>query len=171
MSCQRSQKHLASPFLKSSRNMFACREECSKKLSLLSLISKRRRSLTLLCHSDPTLLLPKRAADASCFQQISVSRGDKKQKYVNMSPCHPLVERSLAGMIGRFEEPPIVHSLSLTSLLTERKLAGLSFESPMVMDGLDKPSLRLFSLTATHTPPNGLPGSSPHWIIRQLLSL
>ncbi len=66
---------------------------------------------------------------------------------------------------------PVVHSLSFMSLLMEHKLGGLSFESPMVMYGPDKPSLRLFSLTATHTPPNGLPSSSPHWIIRQLLSL
>lgn len=64
-----------------------------------------------------------------------------------------------------------MHSLSFTSLLMEHKLDALSFESPMVMYGLDKPSLRLFYLTATHTPPNGLLGCSPHWIIRQLLSL
>lgn len=65
---------------------------------------------------------------------------------------------------------PIVHLLSFMSLLAEHQLGELSFESPMVMYGLDKPSLRLF-LTATHTLPNGLQGSSPHWIIRQLLSL
>lgn len=66
---------------------------------------------------------------------------------------------------------PIVQSLSLMSLLMLHKLGGLSFESPMVMYGLDKASLRLFSLTAAHTPPNRRPGSSPHRIIRQLLSL
>lgn len=66
---------------------------------------------------------------------------------------------------------PVVPPLSFMSLLIEHGLDGLSFESPMALYGLDKPSLWLFSLSATHTPPNGLPGSSPHWIIRQLLSL
>lgn len=39
------------------------------------------------------------------------------------------------------------------SLSAEQMLSVLSFESPMVMYGLDKPSLTLFYLTATHTPP------------------
>lgn len=54
-----------------------------------------------------------------------------------------------------------MHSLSLMPLLMEHKLDGLSFESPMVMYGLDKLSLRLLCLTATHTPPNGAAWALP----------